>query len=151
MTTHLEYFSAELCALGVEAIRAAHTQACRRETQLRDPGTGPYTVQPGSPSAILMGDFNMRPEDPTRLRILDPFPDGTPPFVDAWTARHGEAPHPHSFCIADKRYGEPHCADYALVTADLATRVIHMAYDVETRFSDHQPVVLALDTAYLSA
>ena len=144
LTTHLEYFSAELRALGVEAIRAAHAQASSRETTPRDAGSGPYLVQPGSRSAILTGDFNMRPGDTTRLRLLEPFDDGTLPFVDAWTVRNGEAPHPHSFCIADQRYGEPHCADYILVTADLAPRVTDIRYDTGTRLSDHQPVVLEL-------
>ncbi|MGA0597375.1 endonuclease/exonuclease/phosphatase family protein [Enterovirga sp. CN4-39] len=144
LTTHLEYFSAELRALGVDAIRAAHAQASSREMTPRDAGSGPYLVQPGSRSAILTGDFNMRPADPTRLRLLEPFDDGTLPFVDAWTVRNGEVPHPHSFCIADGRYGEPHCADYILVTADLAPRVTDIRYDTETRLSDHQPVVLEL-------
>ena len=142
MTTHLEYFSAELRVSAVEAIRAAHAAACSREDLAREPGTGPYLRQPGSRSAILTGDLNMRPQDPTRLRLLDPFPDETTPLVDAWTARHGAVPHPHSFCIADQRYGEPHCADYILFTADLTGRAIDVSYDTHTRLSDHQPVVI---------
>ena len=140
MTTHLEYFSGELRALAVEAIRAAHMMACSREATPRDAGAGPYIRQPETRSAILTGDFNMRPRDPTRLRLLAPLPDGYPAFLDAWTVRHGETPHPHSFCIADQRYGAPHCADYIFVTPDLADRVIDVAYDLETRLSDHQPV-----------
>jgi endonuclease/exonuclease/phosphatase family metal-dependent hydrolase len=145
MTTHLEYFSAGLRASAVKAIRNVHADACSRETTPRQAGSGPYVVQPGSRSAILTGDFNMRPEDPTRLRLLEPFPDATPAFVDAWTARNGGTPQPPSFCIADQRYGEPHCADYVLVTADLATRVADVLYDIETRLSDHQPVVLVIE------
>lgn len=144
MTTHLEYFSAQIRELSVEAIRAAHAQAASREATPRESGTGPYLLQPGSRSAILTGDFNMRPEDPTRLRLLEPFPAEAPPFLDAWTARHGGTPHPQSFCIADKRYGEPHCADYIFVTADLAPRILDIRYDTETRLSDHQPVALTL-------
>ena len=145
MTTHLEYFSAELRALGVQAIRAAHAQASSRHATPRDAGRGPYLIQPGSRSAILTGDFNMGPEDPTRLRLIEPFSDGTLPFLDAWTARHGVAPHPHSFCIADQEYGEPHCADYIFLTADLTSRLVAINYDVETRFSDHQPAFLILE------
>ncbi|MDB5592086.1 endonuclease/exonuclease/phosphatase family protein [Enterovirga sp.] len=144
MTTHLEYFSAALRSSAVDAIRAAHAAAASREAQPRQDGSGPYARQPGSRSAILTGDLNMRPQDPTRLRLLDPFPDDTPPFVDAWTHLRGEAPHPPTFCIADQTYGEPHGADYILVTADLAPRLTSIHIDTETRLSDHQPVAVEL-------
>lgn len=145
MTTHLEYFSAELRVSAVEAIRTAHAAAASREATPRQSGGGPYTFMPGSRSAILTGDFNMRPHDPTRLRLLEPFADDAPVFIDAWKARHGETPHPPSFCIADQRYGEPHCADYVLVTPDLARRVSDVVYDTQTRLSDHQPVLIVID------
>ena len=145
MTTHLEYFASELRVSAVEAIRAAHAAAASREATPRKAGAGPYAVRPGSRSAILTGDFNMRPRDPTRLRLLEPFTDGTPTFGDAWTIRHGETAHPPSFCIADQQYGEPHCADYVLVTPDLAPRVTDVIYDTETRLSDHQPVLIAFN------
>lgn len=142
MTTHLEYFSGQLRASAVEAIRAAHAAAASREATPREAGGGPYAFKPGARSAILTGDFNMKPQDPTRLRLLETFGDETPGFQDTWTARHGEAPHPPSFCIADRRYGEPHCADYVLATPDLAGRVTDVFYDIETRFSDHQPLLI---------
>ncbi|TDR93644.1 endonuclease/exonuclease/phosphatase family protein [Enterovirga rhinocerotis] len=145
MTTHLEYFSGDLRALAVDAIRAAHEDGASRAVTLRETGAGPYAPTPASGSAILTGDFNMRPDDPTRMRLLAPFPDGTPAFRDAWVLRHGDVPHPPSFCIADRRYGEPHCADHVLVTGDLARRVAAIAYDTETRLSDHQPVLLTID------
>ena len=44
MAAHLEYFSAELRASAVEAIRAAHAQASDREMTRREAGTGPYLV-----------------------------------------------------------------------------------------------------------
>ena len=147
MTTHAEYFSADLRAAGIEAIRAVHSQASSRETTRREAGTGPYRLRPGSRSAILTGDFNMRPADATRHRLLEPFGDGTMPFVDAWTARHGDTPHPPSFCIADGRYGTPHCCDYIFVTADLASRVTGIVYDTRTRLSDHQPVLTTFEAA----
>ena len=147
MTTHLEYFAGELRALAVEAIRRVHAEGASRARAPRAEGMGPYAVAPGAASAILTGDLNMRPEDPTRLRLLEPYEDGTPAFLDAWTVRNGDVPHPHSFCIADQRYGPPHCADYVLLTPDLAARVDEVAYDVETRLSDHQPVLLTLRDA----
>jgi endonuclease/exonuclease/phosphatase family metal-dependent hydrolase len=145
MTTHLEYFSAEHRQGQVEAIRAAHGLACDRAARPREPGTGTFELQPSPRSAILTGDFNMRPSDPVKQRISAPMGEATPRLLDSWMLRHGEEPHPHSFCIGDQTYGEPHCCDYVFVTEDLAPRVRAVRYDVETRLSDHQPVVLSLD------
>lgn len=145
MTTHLEYFAAALRARAVDAIRTIHEAASSRATTPRERGAGPYAPTPATRSAILTGDFNMRPDDRVRLRLLAPFAGDVPAFADAWSVRHGDQPHPPSFCIADRRYGEPHCADHVLVTGDLASRVLDLRYDVDTRVSDHQPAMLILD------
>ncbi|HEY8610909.1 MAG TPA: endonuclease/exonuclease/phosphatase family protein [Roseomonas sp.] len=145
MTTHLEYFSAEHRRLQVEAIRAAHSLACDRAARPCEPGTAAYALQPSPRSAILTGDFNMAPSDPAKLRLSDPFEDGIPRLLDGWGICHGDKLHPHSFCITDQTYGEPHCCDYVFVTENLAPRVETVRYDVETRLSDHQPVVLTLN------
>jgi endonuclease/exonuclease/phosphatase family metal-dependent hydrolase len=85
------------------------------------------------------------PTDGAKRRISDPFGPGVPRFLDSWTVRHGNAPHPPSFCIVDRTYGDPNCCDFVFVTDDLAARVVSVDYDVDTRLSDHQPVVLTLD------
>jgi len=145
MTTHLEYHSAEHRRLQVEAIRVAHALAHDRAVRPREPGTGTYALQPHPSSAILTGDFNMPPSDPTKRHLSAPLERGAPPFLDSWEIRHGGAPHPPSFCITDQTYGQPHCCDYIFVTEDLAPRVHSVRYDTETRLSDHQPVILTLD------
>ena len=86
MTTHLEYSSDKLRKAQVEGIREAHRAACARVASPREPGAGTYAVQPTTASAILTGDFNMRPEDPTKLRLSEPFETGAPRLLDAWTA-----------------------------------------------------------------
>ena len=143
LTTHLEYSSAELRAAQVEAMRAIHEAACDREARPRQPGQGPYAAQPGSRSAILCGDLNMKPHDPTLARIAAPFA-AAPAFRDAWRERHPDEPHPPTFCIADARYGPPHASDYVFVTEDLAPRLDRIEVDVETRLSDHQPIAIEL-------
>lgn len=145
MTTHLEYSSAKLRAAQVEGIRAAHDCACEREEIPSIPYYGPFTPEQGSRSAIVTGDFNMRPDDPSKLRMEAPFASGAPAFVDSWSVLKGEAAHPPSFCIHDQRWGQPHCCDFVFVTQDLAPRLRHIAYDVETQISDHQPVLVELD------
>jgi endonuclease/exonuclease/phosphatase family metal-dependent hydrolase len=144
MTTHLEYSSDKLRRAEVEGIRQAHRAACERVANPREPGPGTYAAPPTSRSAILAGDFNMKPGDPTKLRLSEPFESGAPALVDAWTALNPEAPHPDSFCIHDRRYGEPHCSDYVFVTEDLASRVTRVFYDTQTQVSDHQPVLIEL-------
>jgi len=144
MTTHLEYSSAKLRQAQVEAIREIHRNACDREGLKREDGPGTYVRVPGSRSAILTGDFNMKPEDPTKLRLSDPFGSGVPALLDTWSAAHPEAPHPPSFCLFDQTYGAPHCCDFIFATEDLVRRMEQVAYDVETKVSDHQPVMIAL-------
>ena len=144
LTTHLEYFLPEHRAAQVEAIRAVHAAACERASRPRQPGTGPYAVQPSPRSAVLAGDFNMAPGNPMLQRLSSPMPGDAPRFLDAWQVLHRAAPHPPSFCIADQTFGPPHCCDFVFVSDDLAERVEHVDYDVETRLSDHQPVVLSL-------
>jgi endonuclease/exonuclease/phosphatase family metal-dependent hydrolase len=143
MTTHLEYFSEKLRRSGVEAIRAAHARACARAARPPHPGKGPYGPWPTAASAVLVGDFNMRPEDPAKARVEAPL-NGAPAFRDAWQVLHPDEPYPPSFCIADRTYGPPHCCDFIFVTEDLAPRVARIAYETETRASDHQPVLIEL-------
>jgi endonuclease/exonuclease/phosphatase family metal-dependent hydrolase len=144
MTTHLEYSSDTLRRAQVEGIREAHRTACARVDRPSVPGPGTYKVYPRSKSAILTGDFNMVPDDPVKKRLSAPFGPGIPGLIDTWEALHPGAPHPHSFCVSDQRYGPAHCCDFVFVTEDLAPRLERVVYDTETRVSDHQPVLVAL-------
>ena len=145
MTTHLEYSSDKLRRAQVEGIRAAHRSACERVLRPREPGPGTYRILPGSCSAVLMGDFNMRPTDPVKHRISAPFENGIPRLLDAWNARNGADEHPVSFYLFDRTEGEPHCCDFAFVTEDLVPRLRDVTYNQATQASDHQPVILDLD------
>jgi endonuclease/exonuclease/phosphatase family metal-dependent hydrolase len=144
MTTHLEYSSETLRRAQVEGIREAHRTACARTDRSSVPGPGTYKVYPRSRSALLTGDFNMRPGDPVKQRISEPTASSVPRLIDTWEAlRPGEA-HPHSFCVADQTYGPSHCCDFVFATEDLLPRVERVDYDVATRVSDHQPVLVVL-------
>lgn len=145
MTTHLEYSSDKLRGAQVEGIREAHRTACERVVTPREDGPGTYALFPTSRSAVLTGDFNMRPDDPVKQRVSVPFGNGAPALLDAWQVAHGSRPHPHSFCLYDQSNGAPHCCDFVFVTEDLAARVRRIDYDQETQASDHQPVLIELD------
>ncbi|PTM41828.1 endonuclease/exonuclease/phosphatase family protein [Bosea sp. 124] len=145
MTTHLEYSSPLLRATQVEGIREAHRMGAARQRMPREAGPHTYAPTPNTASAILTGDFNMRPEDPSLARLMAPFADETPPLVDLWPAVMGEAPPPPTAFIVDRTYGPPGCLDYVLATPDLAARARSIVCDVETRVSDHQPILVEFD------
>ncbi|MBQ0824364.1 endonuclease/exonuclease/phosphatase family protein [Microvirga sp. HBU67558] len=145
MTTHLEYSSDMLRRAQVEGIREAHRCACERVATPREDGPGTYARLPTSASAVLTGDFNMRPPDPVKQRISEPFAHEVPALLDAWQVAHGAQPHPTSFCLFEQSNGPPHCCDFVFVTDDIAPRVRRISYDQETQASDHQPVLLELD------
>ncbi len=144
MTTHLEYSHPPLRAAQVEAVREIHRMACDRARTPREDGPGTYVRTAAPVSAILTGDFNMRPDDPTKARISDPYPGSQMQLVDSWTALNPTAPHPDSACIVDQSFAPPHCCDYVFVTQDLVPRLNRVVYDSETRVSDHQPVFIEL-------
>ena len=144
MTTHLEYFSTRSREAQVAAIREIYRLAAARARQPPQRGTGPYDLAAVPAATILTGDFNMKPDDPVKLRLSAPARDGSSGLADAWITRNPDTPHPPSFCIADQRYGPPHCCDFIFVSPDLAERVRDIRYETETRASDHQPVLIDL-------
>lgn len=145
MTTHLEYSSPVLRAAQIDGVRQIQRMAAARQATPRAPGPHTYAPTPNAASAILTGDFNMRPDDAGLAQLLAPFEGDVPPLVDLWPVLRGDAPHPPSAFICDQTYGPPGCLDYVLATPDLAARARSITYDVETRASDHQPILVEFD------
>ena len=146
MTTHLEYSSDAIRRAQVAAIRDIHRSGCDRAARGREAGPGTYMVHPGATSAVLTGDLNMKPGDPTRARLSAPIP-GAPALRDAWEALNPGALHPLTSCVFDQSYMEPHCCDYVYVSEDLVPRLRKVWVDGANRASDHQPVVVEFDDA----
>jgi endonuclease/exonuclease/phosphatase family metal-dependent hydrolase len=145
MTTHLEYSHPSIRERQVEAVRAIHAAACARVAAPRNDGPGVYALSPSVKSAVLCGDFNMKPDDPLKRHVSDAFDEGWPRLIDGWTAAQGDAPHPLTSCIVDRSFGTPHCCDYVFVTEDLAPHLRRFVCDEETRVSDHQPILVEID------
>lgn len=145
MTTHLEYSSPVLRAAQIDGVRQIQRMAAARQATPRAPGPHTYAPTPNAASAILTGDFNMRPDDAGLAQLLAPFEGDVPPLVDLWPVLRGDAPHPPSAFICDQTYGPPGCLDYVLATPDLAARARSITYDIETRASDHQPILVEFD------
>ena len=143
MTTHLEYFSAPLREKQVAAIRDIYRLGVLRARRPPQLGTGPYELG-GMPAAtVLTGDFNMRPDDPVKRSLSEPVGD-VHGLADAWESLHPDVAHPPSFCIADQKFGEPHCCDFVLASRDLVSRLTRIGYETDTRASDHQPVLVEI-------
>jgi len=148
-TTHLEYYSDPQRRAQALRLRNLHDEACARA--LAGPPAGGddapvFAPAPQSTSAILCGDFNMPPENPSYEEIQHRLGSGGPRYVDAWTRAHAHAPHAPTFRLHERDPGEsPYCCDFAFVSEDLLPRVRAVEVDLDTQASDHQPVLLELD------
>ena len=96
--------------------------------------------------SLLMGDFNVPPEDPLHARLQQPFDDARiPRFVDVWQHLHGAQPHAPTTGIFENRYWPQPCAtDFVFASADLLPHVRGLHVDGATQASDHQPQRLEL-------
>jgi endonuclease/exonuclease/phosphatase family metal-dependent hydrolase len=134
-TTHLEYYSARHRDAQIERLKEIHREACAPHLHVDEPGS--YQSYERGKSAIVCGDFNLKPEDPLHRKMLE---GG---FADAWQALNPGKPHPHSFKLYDKNE-TPYCCDYVFVTPDLVPRLRSIRIDAESKASDHQPVILEI-------
>ncbi len=148
VTTHLEYHSPRHRLAQVDRLRALHREAAANDRMRAAlPADGPYAPPVRPADCIVCGDFNALPDDPVHARMLAPFDDETPPFLDAWRVAHGnDAPHPPTCGVHDRRQWPegPHCRDYFFATPGLARRIETVAVDTATDASDHQPLRLTL-------
>lgn len=133
-TTHLEYYSAEHRGAQIDHLLKLHREAGLPHRKVDEPGS--YETYERGSSAIVCGDFNLKPDDPHHRRMLD---GG---FVDAWQALNPGKPRQPTFHLYD---GEAqYCCDYVFVTPDLVPRIKSLRIDSETQASDHQPVMVEL-------
>lgn len=147
MTTHLEYYSGSQRAAQVERARSLHAEACARSvfTVKRDTSDSPYHAFSLPTRALLAGDFNFRPDDPLHARMQEPIDEHSPRLVDAWDYLHPDTPHPYTIGMYDRQqWPEPFTADYIYASEDLLSRVRAMRVSIETRASDHQPLLVEL-------
>ncbi len=151
MTTHLEYYSAVQREAQVEAIRARHAEACGHArtsptTTARNDSDDPFRAAAQTVSAILTGDFNLRPDDPLHARIREPFDDGTPELLDVWQQLHPLQPHQHTNGVHDReQWPAPYTCDFVFASADLAPHLKALRVDAQTQASDHQPLLVELE------
>jgi endonuclease/exonuclease/phosphatase family metal-dependent hydrolase len=147
-TTHLEYYSSIQRTAQVERLRDLQEKAARRahHPPRAEKEGGPFARMPQSASAILTGDFNLRPEDPLHARMQAQIAAGVPPYRDSWEARHPGEKHPPTLGVFDREQWPepPFCCDFVFVTEDLLPRIEDVVVDGTADASDHQPVLLVL-------
>jgi endonuclease/exonuclease/phosphatase family metal-dependent hydrolase len=137
VTTHLEYYAAAHRAAQIDRLGEIHAEARAPRRDVTEPGTFQSPLRPAS--AIVCGDFNLKPDDPLHARML------RHGFVDAWQALNPGVPHPHTFCVHERIHADaPYCCDFIFVTPDLVPRLKSIRVDGLTQASDHQPVILEL-------
>ena len=147
MTTHLEYYSQRQRQAQIDAIRRLHAEACAMPARspLAEEQGGAFEVFPRPAEALLCGDMNFTVWSPERSRILAPYDDDVPDFLDAWSVLHRNEPHAPTVGIHRADFvSQPECFDFILVTERLAGRLNACGIDAETEASDHQPVWVEL-------
>lgn len=147
MTTHLEFYSPAMRLAQAHEIIRLHAQGCAlaKYPPLMDDSGGPFQAKPHTEHCIITGDFNFEP-DAAEYAILQAPHAGSDQLVDAWTCAWPDEPHAPTFRLHDRRYGPvPITCDFMFVSTALAHHVKRMEVDMETRASDHQPVLLELE------
>jgi endonuclease/exonuclease/phosphatase family metal-dependent hydrolase len=148
MTTHLEYYSALQRAAQLEALRQRHEEACGQALAggAGEASDGPFERQPQTVSAILTGDFNLRPDDPLHARLCDGHADTRmPALADAWQHLHPGEPQPPTIGVHDcHQWPDPFACDFIFASGDLGDRLRAIAVDLRTEASDHQPMMVEL-------
>ena len=149
MTTHLEYYSLQMRMAQTQELRRLHAQASALALQPPQPDEsgGPFHARPQTMDCLVTADFNFETtSDEYRLMLAD---NGQAPRLhDCWRLVHGERPHDPTFRVFDHSHGPlPMACDFIFASAGMAPRVRHIEVDLQTRASDHQPVLVELDDA----
>lgn len=146
MTTHLEFYSKRQRRAQARALRELHAQYGAQAAAPPEPSDdgSPFQSKLHASNAILCGDFNLEAHEPEYAQITARSDQGT--LWDSWRLLHGEAPHPSTFRLYDRRYGpDPVACDFVFVSDGLRSRVKRFEVDAATQASDHQPVLVRLD------
>jgi endonuclease/exonuclease/phosphatase family metal-dependent hydrolase len=146
-TTHLAYYSAAQRLAQCNALRGQHAaaQGHRQPPERADTSRGPFHWRSLPGAGIVTGDFNCEPASPGHARMLSPFEDATPPFLDAWECTHPGQPHAHTVGLYDTvQWPRRFACDFVFVSADLAPRIASFEVDAKSDASDHQALLLTL-------
>ncbi len=154
-TTHLEYHCEEQRLAQAEHLREIQSEVSSNSSyNLTAPDFGLYSAVARPERGIICGDFNALVDDDV-YRLLTAGSksnesSGYKPSVykDAWRIKHEQRPHAPTCGIYDpEQWPEgPHCRDFIFLTRELSPLVKDVQVQEETNASDHQPVLMLLET-----
>ena len=147
MTTHLEFYSTPMRMAQAHQLLRLHREGCAHAATppLTDDTGSAFQSKPHTPHCILTGDVNFEPDSAEYALLTAPHASANA-MHDAWTLAHRQTPHAPTFRLHDRRYGPvPITCDFMFVSDTLMPRVKRMEVNLDTRVSDHQPVLLELD------
>ena len=147
MTTHLEFYAPAMRLAQARALLQLHAQGCAlaRFPPLLDDSGGPFQQKPHTEHCVITGDFNFEP-DAEEYALMQTRQPGATRLEDAWKLARGNEHHAPTFRLHDRRYGPvPITCDFLFVSESLSPRVKRVDVNLETRVSDHQPVLLELE------
>lgn len=148
---HLEYFSPRQRLAQAEYLRNRHIEACEQLVN-NDGGNSavpaaiddkyamtPMQSIPGTPRAIVCGDFNAAPQDPALALLTQGYEPG---LRDLWPAAHPGEPHRQTLGLRSNGFDpkDAVCFDYMFATNDLLPRLQGIESDPAIAASDHQPL-----------
>lgn len=146
MTTHLEFYSPSMRMAQVRELLRLHAQGCALAAHppLLDDSGGPFQSKPHTAHCILTGDFNFEPSG-DEYTLLQSKRNGASQWRDAWTTLNHNQPHAPTFRLHDRRYGPvPIACDFLFVSDTLTPHLKRIGVNLDTKVSDHQPVLLEL-------
>lgn len=148
-TTHLEFNSQECRMNQVGQLKALQHEGRRPQNapSLPNAGKTPYAAPPRPADFLLCGDLNVLVDSPEYAELVNDTAEG-PGLTDAWRYLYPHQAH-GSTCgwdDPDQWPQGPHCRDFFFVSATLARHLTWMRVDEDTRASDHQPVLLWLES-----
>lgn len=150
LTTHLEYYSSRQRFAQASALRTLQQDVAAssmNETRKRQDSNPAFAARPRPVAAVLCGDFNCEPDSPEHAELTRPVPPSEASWQDAWSLIHPTRPHAPTVGLNGADWPDrPYCCDFFWVAGEAGRRVRSLTVDAATAASDHQPLLLELDS-----
>lgn len=148
-TTHLEYHCARQRLAQAARLRELQLEIAANQSYAAiAPSSGPYAAIARPVRSIICDDFNSASDDAEYQTLTSSINGRANNFYDAWRIIHGETMHAPTTGIYDQQQWPegPHCRDFFFVSGELSDVVNNIRVQEKTDASDHQPVIISLDT-----
>lgn len=147
VNTHLEFHSASQRLAQVGRLRSINAEiVANNSSPPLAQHDGPYQTFERPMGCILCGDFNMEIDSTEYSIMLNG--NGHEQLIDAWRVLHPYDEHDPTCGIFDHVQWPQgaHCRDFFFVSGALSTSLREITVNISTNASDHQPVLLKLES-----